>query len=517
MKEEFTVEEEETINMEDDGDNSEPLLTMETKLMTDKVNTEETIKADENTDKNEIIWTKETKTGPDEINWRALAAEFTMEKLWTKRDWKSIMKHFLFAFSTGFFFSALDVFTDGYSGFTFIFGTDYIKNVASPNDTSVADTESCKNIGRFVVVAEDGTESVEYFQYRCFEKNPIWGTVTLGFMFAPGFWAGAIWAGLGWQVNLCLFRTLWTLSVPFFPLVVIGTKLLGLINPGPEMKKLLARVNMVEARGESTMQFCVQLSIIMSREDRMPSYLQWATIITSFLMLNKTGMETYLRYDKPSPNIKTTMQKIAGLLPMFLTANVFKLVSGALLSVIFSWWTIAAYLVVWGSLEFVRWQIWREKVLYKFDLALHPLGIVRAGPKFRELPYSEKERTQQLLFGNAAWFVGTSIFLIVAIVLASTCPNTSIPKASISIQNFKMSKYKLSDKAIVSEEGPTLAFKILLPVLLAFGLASLGLIYWEFSDAKENIDDEDDEKETTNSQGDNHRVFEDKGTQTENK
>ena len=62
-----------------------------------------------------------------------------------------------------------------------------------------------------------------------------------------------------------------------------------------------------------------------------------------------------------------------------------------------------------------------------------------------------------------------------------------------------------------------MAFKILLPVLLAFGLASLGLIYWEFSDAKENIDDEDDEKETANSQGDNHRVFEDKGTQTENK
>ena len=58
--------------MEDDGDNSEPLLRMETKLMTDKGNTEEIIAPDMSTDKNEIIWTKETKSGPGEINWRAL-------------------------------------------------------------------------------------------------------------------------------------------------------------------------------------------------------------------------------------------------------------------------------------------------------------------------------------------------------------------------------------------------------------------------------------------------------------
>merc|ERR550517_1701973 len=102
-------------------------------------------------------------------------------------------------------------------------------------------------------------------------------------------------------------------------------------------------------------------------------------------------------------------------------------------------------------------------------------------------------------------------------VLASTCPNTSIPILSFSVQNFTITfdkQYKLSDKAIVYEDGPTLAFEILLPVLFAFGLASLGLIYWEFSNAKENIDaDEEDQEE--NIQDNNHRVFEDKGTQTE--
>ena len=114
---------------------------------------------------------------------------------------------------------------------------------------------------------------------------------------------------------------------------------------------------------------------------------------------------------------------------MFLTATVFKLVSGALLSVIFSWWIILAYLVL-ISLIFLLCRIWREereRSLYSFWLPLHPLAILRAGPNIRGWSYSEKERMQQLLFGNAAWFVGTSFFLIGALVLASLCPNASIP------------------------------------------------------------------------------------------
>ena len=66
--------------------------------------------------KRKKIWTKDTKTGPGKVNWKALAAEFAWENLWTNRDWKSIGKHFLIVFSTSFFFSVFDVFTDGWSG-----------------------------------------------------------------------------------------------------------------------------------------------------------------------------------------------------------------------------------------------------------------------------------------------------------------------------------------------------------------------------------------------------------------
>ena len=51
-----------------------------------KVITEETIaQSEEATQMRE-----DTKTAPGVINWRALAAEFTWENLWTKIDWKTL-------------------------------------------------------------------------------------------------------------------------------------------------------------------------------------------------------------------------------------------------------------------------------------------------------------------------------------------------------------------------------------------------------------------------------------------
>ena len=101
------------------------------------------------------------------------------------------------------------------------------------------------------------------------------------------------------------------------------------------------------------------------------------------------------------------------------------------------------------------------------------------------MSYSEKERIQQLLFRNAAWFVVFSVFLIVALVFASTQPTASIP--SIYPQQDNTHWYKLSDTALVSEDGPTPAFKILVPVLLVCGAICLGLIYRELLNTKEDI------------------------------
>ena len=93
---------------------------------------------------------KATEMEPWEIDWKALKVELTKEKQWTSKAWwKSIQNNLLISFSTGFFFSAFDLITDGTSGFTYIFGADYIKNVNDKNDSSVADSEGCKILGHF--------------------------------------------------------------------------------------------------------------------------------------------------------------------------------------------------------------------------------------------------------------------------------------------------------------------------------------------------------------------------------
>ena len=449
---------------------------------------------------------KEIETEHWEIDWKALAGEFTWEKLWKKRDWKSIWKHFLVAFSTGFFFSAFDVITDGTSGFTFIFGAYYIKNVELKSDSSV-EHFMCNITGRFTEIDQDGSEQVDYYRYQCFEKDPIWGFFTLAFMFVPGLpglLADKLWGGMREQdfIGKNKYELLRILTIPLFPIIVIGTKTARLLNDGPEMKKLAARVVDREGRFESTLQFGLQLFIVLSRKDRLPSTLQWVTIATSFVMLNKAGLESYLMYDKKSKDLKAGVQKVAALLPMFFFANAFKLGSGALLAVILHYGLIPGYAAacfLGTPLFFWKQRGRRERNLYCQAFFLHPIAIFRAPPTLLKRRYTEKERTRQLLYGNVVWFVNTSILLISgSIMMASTKPTSRLT-------------------TIFSNTGLTLTYKILLPGILACGLISLGLIYWEYASAKNTIDREKEEQsETGIARGTEFRIqFEEQGSQTE--
>ena len=110
-----------------------------------------------------------------------------------------------------------------------------------------------------------------------------------------------------------------------------------------------------------------------------------------------------------------------------------------------------------------------------------------------------------LLLVNVAWFIVTSIGLIIAMILASTSANKDLQTLKFSNKTI-IATYKLSDTAIVSEDGPTEAFKILFSVFLTCGLASLGLIYWELSNAKDTLDDdEEDGRENEEDQKDTGR------------
>ena len=471
-------------------------------------------------DKRNASQKKETQKEPWEIDWKALKDELTKEKQWTSKDWwKDIKKHLLISFATGFFFSAFDLITDGMSGFTYIFGADYIKNVDKITDPSVvnSDLTTCRRLGHF---RREDTDSIDYYQYQCFERDPIWGSLTLAFMFVPGLWADKLWSGMTDQefISYNQYSILRILTVPLFPLIVILTKGARLVNDGPEMKKLEARVTDREGSFESTLQFGLQLFIVMTRKDRLPSNLQWVTIATSFIMLDKAGLQSYLMFDKQSPDLKSTVEKIAALLPMFITANAFKLGSGALLAVILTHWLIPVYIAACFIWTPVRLRYWREdrrkRYLYHKSFFLHPIAIFRAPPKFEvrgeKWDFTEKERTLQLLFGNVAWFTNTLVLLIVALILVSTNPTLIDPDST----------------TIVSDEGPTLSCWIIFIALLACGAGSLGLIYWEFVHAKKTIDrdewdsiemEEGGQEQTENVLGKQIPRSQEKETQTEKK
>ena len=178
------------------------------------------------------------------------------------------------------------------------------------------------------------------------------------------------------------FLTFSSGSCSFFPLLVLGVKFASLFNPGDEMKKLTGRVNELEGTYESTLQFGLQLFIMLSRKDRMLSHLQWTTIstlTTSFLMVNKAGVQSYLQYENPNQG-EENMSRTALQFTMFITANAFKLGSGALLVTIFSYWTILAYFFVVSH--------WRH-------MPFHPVALIRFGPRlwapWGNLEFSEEE------------------------------------------------------------------------------------------------------------------------------
>ena len=84
------------------------------------------------------------------------------------------------------------------------------------------------------------------------------------------------------------------------------------------------------------------------------------------------------------------------------------------------------------------------------------------------------------------------VFLLVAFVMASTKQehsHTGLHQPKWHHTTFTK-QFKLSVTTIVSEDGPALAFKILLPMLFVCRIISLDLIFWEVLCSKNNTQGE---------------------------
>ena len=118
------------------------------------------------------------------INFSALKNELNVEKLWRERTWKETLKHFITVFVTGALGSFVDISTDGLIIKSFIRGANYtkwVKNLSNP-----ANHDAC--VHTFCLTRFNPDPEIEYEEIVCFEQDPIWGWVTVGFMFLPGYY-----------------------------------------------------------------------------------------------------------------------------------------------------------------------------------------------------------------------------------------------------------------------------------------------------------------------------------------
>ena len=210
--------------------------------------------------------------------------------------WKTPAKYFLLNFICSLIPTCLDMGSDAFLSWTFFNGTEYGKNV--PNE-SYHSVESCGDpLSRTIIEGKNGSQWIPMetnYHFMCFEKDPIYGAVTLALIFLPGImWGQFYYRHLCTQLNLksgkesvpqryfklMLILILTIFCCLSFPLQIVGIKLVGLFTNSKNIKEFITEISSREGLFESSLQVCFQLYIIFSKEDRQPSQLQVVTPVS---------------------------------------------------------------------------------------------------------------------------------------------------------------------------------------------------------------------------------------------
>ena len=213
------------------------------------------------------------------VDWTEARKEFSWQKLWTERLWSDIAGNFVKVFILSLIPTLFDVGTDYFSAKSFIMGANYTKNVPTLPDPNNTGNLECAHIAHISKTNIATSETATQEEILCFEKDPIWGAVCALFIFLPGMMVTAKVVKEVSRVRRKITAHLWGLlslpiTLPFFPLIVISGKLVALVNPGPEWKKIVLYLTACEGRWESTTQFVLNLFIIFTRADMSPSTIQ---------------------------------------------------------------------------------------------------------------------------------------------------------------------------------------------------------------------------------------------------
>ena len=410
----------------------------------------------------------------DNLDWDILKKEFTLEKIWTNRSRSDIAKNFAIVLLFGLIPTLSDVVTDGLSVNSFLSGTVYTKHITDLSLMNMTNTHDCKHLsnvsnpfdpeaaecthtGCFIRFTDEGP-IIEYAVIECFEKDPVCGFVTLATIFLPGFVSPFLWTGCGFMTTgtLCFFL------FPFFPLLLLGAKLVALINPGKHWKKFTFRLTAAEGNAESRAMLLLQLYIIFTRADRQPSTIRWATLATSLVMIIKTKTNHFLRDQPTDMTLKDQLQKAATLVPMILARNTSVIGSMAASTALLRYWSL---LVIFPLVHIIRIILSRWAVNDKF---WKPGSEPNPAKTLKKL--ITKKRNMKFFVSKETCTIISNLLILTGLTItANLHPEATIPSFSPSLH-----AVKFSDAAIV--QNIYLLNYIYIIVMLS-GAISLVLVY----------------------------------------
>ena len=331
-------------------------------------------------------------------NFSAKRRELTLDKVWHRRTWGEIFRHFLTALLISALPTFFDMFTDAFSAKSFINGKNYTKFVTNLSDPAFH--EKCVHVGRYITFQPE--EEIQYEEIECFETDVIWGGVTLLLIFLPGATFAKDVSRIISEVmqkekaRFPLFLLLLLPSMLCFPVVLILVKLVGLVNPGSEWKRKTIWLTSMEGAWESSLQLLLTLFIIFSRADRRPAWWQVASLVASLVLVTKTSIAWHIRKDKLSA--KEEVKKTAFLLPLFLSNTTFKILSLAIsLALLRHWGVLVSFLlpIIFICCVGCKWEHLYRGVQDHLTNLVKSYGV--------DVIKTEKQRMTNCVFNNLVW------------------------------------------------------------------------------------------------------------------
>jgi len=369
------------------------------------------------------------------------------ENHWSKRKVKKEGETCSLLFSTiitGILFTLIPncaIVLDYMTAKEYLFGNYYLKY-----EHDVKNLSNCKN-------ESGGT--------YCFEKDPVYGTLTLLLTFIAGpFWSFGIFIQFGTylrknnpeifqrkRVLFFVFLPIAILCMVTFPIQLFIVSLISCFNDQNQWMLLTTKIGITEGMFNAHSQYMLQLFVFFTRADRHPSVFQYLAAFGSLLFLAYSRIESLL-LDRGghymSPGQKAWWIIRFG--PCFLSNCAFKVGSISLVIAMLrfnSIWLYGSILIIWFLLQILfNEQCLPRKYYYLFiGAGLHAVSVahipediklIDTNPDSKKnILWSTRLTSRQLrfnlLFQNLIWFISNFVIIVTLTIVSTMEPDIRIP------------------------------------------------------------------------------------------